>query len=224
MKDLALFNQPSDKPKNAFKPEELRRNRNELNVELRKQKREENLSKCRNLASVAETDSEDERISAVDREGVMSENTEELLGAITSFSKLLPNVRNSLIDEVIRYEVVPRFIEFLRSPHTVEQVAAWALTNIASGTYAQTQYVIEAGAILVFVELLNSPVDDVKEQAAWVLENVAGDSPRCRDIVLCENASAPLLTLLYENINLTMLRNATWTISNFCRGKNPPPD
>ncbi|KAF9401098.1 Importin subunit alpha-7 [Mortierella sp. AD011] len=157
-------------------------------------------------------------------QGVMSENTEELLGAITSFSKLLPNVRNSLIDEVIRYEVVPRFIEFLRSPHTVEQVAAWALTNIASGTYAQTQYVIEAGAILVFVELLNSPVDDVKEQAAWVLENVAGDSPRCRDIVLCENASAPLLTLLYENINLTMLRNATWTISNFCRGKNPPPD
>jgi len=53
------------KAKSAFKPEELRRNRNELNVELRKQKREENLSKRRNLAIAADSDeSEDEGIAA----------------------------------------------------------------------------------------------------------------------------------------------------------------
>ncbi|KAJ0687595.1 putative importin-alpha, importin-beta-binding domain, armadillo-like helical [Helianthus annuus] len=259
----------------AVDADEGRRRREDNMVEIRKNKREENLLKKRQLlsssqplgtgvpvqASTVEKKhrviecNEVERLFIVLLEslpsmvaGVYSNDNNLQLEATTQFRKLLSIERSPPIEEVIQSGVVPRFVEFLmREDFPQLQVmlviasynscpfsfnlililqqfeAAWALTNIASGTSDNTKVVIEHGAVPIFVKLLASPSDDVREQAVWALGNVAGDSPRCRDLVLGHGALMPLLAQLNENAKLSMLRNATWTLSNFCRGKPQPP-
>lgn len=215
----------------AVDAEEGRRRREDNMVEIRKNRREENLQKKRRegLAAAQQpsaTPAFDRKIDSLPQmvAGVYSDDGNAQLEATTQFRKLLSIERNPPIEEVVQSGVVPRLVEFLGRDDfpQLQFEAAWALTNIASGTSENTKVVIDHGAVPIFVKLLGSPSDDVREQAVWALGNIAGDSPKCRDLVLGHGALMPLLAQFNENAKLSMLRNATWTLSNFCRGKPQP--
>ncbi|KFK30823.1 hypothetical protein AALP_AA6G030600 [Arabis alpina] len=157
------------------------------------------------------------------RAWICSDDSDSQLKA-TNFLRRLLSIENPPINAVVQSSVVPRLVMFLSrdSFPELQFEAAWVLTNIASGTSENTKTIVESGAIPIFIQLLSSPSEDVREQAVWALGNIAGDSPKCRDLVLSYNAMMPLLSQFNEHTNLSMMRNATWTLSNLCRGKPQP--
>lgn len=237
------------KNKGRFQSDELRRRRETHQVDLRKQKREEVLAKRRNYVdngalaneSEDEDDLDDFGLSGVSEESlfygklqqelpkmmemIQSPDFDNRLNATVKFRQVLSKEHNPPIDFVIQSGVIPTLVEFMKegNPDMLQLEAAWALTNIASGSSEQTRVVVESGAVPHFVQLLYSQSLEVKEQAIWALGNVAGDSTTYRDYVLKSGAMEPVLSL-FNTTKLSLIRTATWTLSNLCRGKNPQPN
>jgi len=240
----------SERQKNFKKgvdADEARRKREDAAIQLRKQTREEALQKKRmtneevpptgQAVPTPDTDAM-QQVSMVPSAaaGVLDQipalcqqlvaiDAQAHLDATQTFRKMLSVEQNPPIQEVINAGIVPRFVQFLKevTRPDLQFEAAWVLTNIASGTAEQTRVVVEHGALPIFVELLGSPSDDVREQAVWALGNIAGDSPNFRDLVLQSGGLQPVMNVLSTSEKVSMMRNACWTLSNFCRGKPPPP-
>ncbi|KAF7256070.1 hypothetical protein EG68_07442 [Paragonimus skrjabini miyazakii] len=225
--------------KNAGKSaDEMRRRRQEGQFELRKTKRDETLQKKRNIPSVndgmAAGDPADSDIDGGDRPMLLNldaivanasnEDPAIRLQVVQSARKLLSSDRNPPIDELIKVGMLPKLVACLMSEDpNLQFEAAWALTNIASGTSAQTIAVVHSGAVPLFLKLLSSPHPNVCEQAVWALGNIIGDGPTLRDYVIELGVIKPLLKLLTPSIPLNFLRNVTWVMVNLCRNKDPPP-
>ncbi|CAH8680563.1 unnamed protein product [Schistosoma rodhaini] len=226
--------------KNAGKSaDEMRRRRQEGQVELRKNKREETLQKKRNIPTGTNgpqtaNDPVDTEIDGTGKSTLLNlesivanaenEDPAVRLLVVQSARKLLSSDRNPPIDELINAGMLPKLVACLTSEDpNLQFEAAWALTNIASGTSGQTLAVVQAGAVPRFLKLLSSSHPNVCEQAVWALGNIIGDGPVLRDYVIKLDVIKPLLKLLTPNIPLNFLRNVTWVMVNLCRNKDPPP-
>lgn len=225
--------------KNAGKnTDEMRRKRSEVNIELRKATRDDQLFKRRNIDLLEDSDEENNVAPetnvmspvklTVDEmiQGMQSANSHERMIATRAARKILSKERHPPIDKLIEAGVVPHCVHLLddvENPSTQFE-AAWALTNIASGNSVQTMTVINANAIPKFIQLLRSPHLNLAEQATWALGNIAGDGAQARDLLLDLGTLPQILSLIQPNMPTTFLRNIVWAISNLCRNKNPPPD
>uniref|UniRef100_A0A183CCK3 Importin subunit alpha n=1 Tax=Globodera pallida TaxID=36090 RepID=A0A183CCK3_GLOPA len=215
--------------------EALHKNRTEQLVSIRKKKRDDIMSKRRNIpAQDANEDASTSNASGVavvyDRSNLQkivlqaqSTDPEVQMLAVTQARKLLSSGHNMPIDDLISSGILPIFVNCLQSANaTLQFEAAWALTNIASGTSDQTYAVVQADAVPPFLKLLESPNMNVCEQAMWALGNIIGDGPNFRDYCIELGIVQPLLKFVASDIPLNFLRNVTWVMANLCQFTLPP--
>jgi len=214
--------------KKGIDTSENRRQRENEAVSIRKEKRADMVSKKRQMIMQPEDgvpmEMPREDITSLVKK-VYQGDAQTRLENVIKIRRLLSSDDQPPIPQIIKTGVVPTFIRFLREHDQpkLQFESAWVLTNIASGTADQTKLVVSEGGIPAFVELLSSSSEQLREQAAWALGNIAGDCTEFRDRVLRAGALPPLLIILCQSQVVTMLRNCSWTLSNFCRGK-PSPD
>ncbi|KAL9658007.1 hypothetical protein ABK040_012662 [Willaertia magna] len=158
-------------------------------------------------------------------ESIQSNNiTDQLEGAI-ALRKLLSVDRDPPIDQVLKSGVLPSIVNFLHFDDypLLQFESLWSISNIASGLSHHTETVCKTGVVPILIKLLKSQSSDVVEQAIWALGNIASDSARFRDFVLKTGAMQPILEVINKQPKRSILRNASWTLSNLFRGK-PIPD
>lgn len=82
--------------------------------------------------------------------------------------------------------------------------------------YSQTSYI----AYLLLQGMINADAN-VRDQCIWCLGNIAGDSTQYRDMLITyPGVLQALLMNIQHPATDVLLRNATWSLSNFCRGKS----
>lgn len=218
-------------------PENLKSRRTAVTVELRKEKRDEQILKKRNVTDLSisplKENNQQTPIPLLPLEEItkilISETNQpenKIYQATQSTRRLLSREKNPPIDSVIKAGLVTRLVELLKyeTNSNIQFEAAWAITNIASGSSEQTKQVVESGAVDIFIILLRSPHANIVEQSVWALGNIAGDGPELRDFVTSRGVVNNLLELIKPNTPYPFLRNVAWTMSNLCRNKNPPPN
>ncbi|XP_047038864.1 importin subunit alpha-1-like [Helicoverpa zea] len=203
---------------------DLRRKRAELSVALRKQARDEQILKRRAMSPEAGEGQDNEKVftPAEIVQGLRAPDLPTLTASARAARRMLSKEQNPPITPMVSAGVIKPLVDALDRDDCpdLQFEAAWAITNIASGTHEHTMAVVDGGAIPKLVALL-AQGGIVGEQCAWALGNIAGDGPQTRDAVLSQGALAVLLPLMTSTTTSTQLRTAVWTYSNFCRNKNP---
>ncbi|KAJ3423868.1 importin alpha [Anaeramoeba flamelloides] len=236
---MSFFEKKLKNRKQKFKqkasPKNSRSRRAEYTIKISKSKRELNLMKRRNITITNNSNNSQNEIYIPPLEelpklvnGIKNSKDIDRIEECTQMIRRMLSIEGDPpIDEIIKTDVIPYFVEFLKDSNNIflQFESAWILSNICTGSSEQTTYVVNLDVIPIFLELLDSESLDVIEQSIWALGNISGDKLEFRDKILSYPKSFKKILDVYHNKNLnqSILKNTTWAVSSMCRGM-PFPD
>ena len=195
-------------------------------VSLRAKKKEEMMRDKRGKVTETETQKSSSTLPIADVNllsdyvrGVREGDLEQRQLATTLIRKLLSKAQDPPLSQVIATGVVQEFAMFLRADDQpkLQLEAAWAICNIASGVADETNYIIGLNTVPQFMHLLTtSNSEDLLDQCLWALGNIAGE-PAGKEQMLSLGALEIIQRIVHNNPSETILRNATWCMSNLVR-------
>lgn len=208
--------------------DEIKRKRDQSQVELRKKKRLEHTSKKRALAGkVPQVGGEEGEEVRVNRECLAEELLEryEVLGregcgveklrvlvevveggdlnlqvkALEAIKKVLSVDHNPPLQLLFSLNIAPSLAQLLLSPsEAILHEVIWIVVNLAAGPTEVTAGLVAAGCLPPLVALISHNNDDISSLAVWALSNIAGDSLSHRDLVTSLGAIETVMTLLSQ--------------------------
>uniref|UniRef100_A0A8D3D1M9 Importin subunit alpha n=1 Tax=Scophthalmus maximus TaxID=52904 RepID=A0A8D3D1M9_SCOMX len=198
--------------------ETMRRHRNEVTVELRKNKRDEHLLKKRNVPqeeSLEDSDVDSDfkgqnvTLDAI-LQNATSDNAVIQLSAVQAARKLLSiRSRNRLC---VHGVVLPLFLRLLHSPHqNVCEQAVWALGNIIGDGPMCRDYVISLGVVKPLLSFINPSIPiTFLRNVTWVIVNL------CRN----KDPPPPMETVQEVGVRRCILVDTVWALSYLTDGGN----
>jgi importin subunit alpha-1 len=194
--------------------DEGRRNRHETLIKLRKDKKEQKLQRKRlehsswdtsdlkpdsgagknsfdNNSSAPSSWDDSKRKQAIDNFMIMchtvhkaSLSAEHVIEQVKIIRRL-SIATNPPVKEIVESGALYFLVEFLKQQQNKTLIfeALWTLTNITATNYV-APVVAQDCVIDLLVQLLLNKEPEVREQAAWCMGNIAGDSIHFRDMIL----------------------------------------
>jgi len=95
------------------------------------------------------------------------------------------------------------------------------LTNIAGGNNDYGSSIVTKGGIPKIINLIDSPIMEIQEQAVWCLGNLASESNNIRDKIIALKGLDKIVSLLAKTDRNSLIKNIVWSLTSFCR-PDPP--
>ncbi|KAH8237590.1 hypothetical protein KR038_001906, partial [Drosophila bunnanda] len=203
---------------NDISIEESRMRRHEETIALRRPKKDDLKLMCRNTHCGDEDMSPQLSVGEI-VDAMNSQDEERLMLGLRSARSILSQDHDSPSDLI-----APICIRLLESatPRSLMQLeVAYTLTSIANGNSDQTHCLIKHNAVPHFVAMLQSECILLANQAVQALAKIAGNGATARDCVLYYKVVDGIISLIYREPPLLILRNIVWLMSSLCRNKNP---
>lgn len=150
-----------------------------------------------------------------------SQDSGEVLQGVLLIRKLLEVKDNPPIQAVVESGVCGWLVACMQHANIEVQLnASLALSNIAASDASHAQYIVDLGAVSLWVQHLSSPSLDCIEQAVWALGNIA-DGTAHQDYILSMGAMPLLLYIIRTcpDKHPSLLQCAVWLVSLLCRVK-----